>query len=67
MLFWMSYNGLIAAAGSPAMSDAVVEAEDEERLDQELCCFPSEEGLDPEDVVKGKSAGSGHRDVRSAA
>ena len=39
---------------------AVVEAGDDKCLDQELCCFPCEEGLDPVDV-ESKSAGSGHR------
>ncbi|KAK0141269.1 hypothetical protein N1851_021711 [Merluccius polli] len=47
---------------------AVVEAGDEDRLDQELCCFPREEGPDPADVVESKSAGWGHRgDVGCAA
>ena len=40
---------------------AVVEVGDDECLDQELCCFPREEGLNPADVVESKSAGSGHR------
>ena len=31
--------------------DAVVEARDDERLDQELSCFPHEERPDPADVV----------------
>ena len=47
---------------------AVVEAGDDECLDQELRCFPPEEGSDPADVVESKSAGSGHRcDVGCAA
>ena len=33
---------------------------DDERLDQELCCFPRKEGTDPADVVESESAGSGH-------
>ena len=32
----------------------------DERLDQELCCFPREEGPDPADIVESKSAGLGH-------
>ena len=46
---------------------AVVKAGDDECLDQELCCFPHEEGPDPADVVESESAGSGHcSDVGSA-
>ena len=57
----------MAEAGSPARV-AVVEAVDDECLDQELCCFLREEGSDPADVVESKSAGSGHRgDVGYAA
>ena len=40
---------------------AVVEEGDDECLDQELRCFPREEGSDLVDVVESKSAGSGHR------
>ena len=39
---------------------AVVQAEDDQCLDQELCCIFCEERPDPADVVDGKSAGSGH-------
>ena len=47
---------------------AVVEAGDDTCLDQELCCFPQEEGPDPADVVESKSVGSGHcGDVGRAA
>ena len=35
---------------------AVVEAGDDQRLDQELCCVPREEGPGPADVVVNKSA-----------
>ena len=34
---------------------AVVEAGDDECLDQELCCFPCEEGSDQADVVESKT------------
>ena len=33
--------------------------DDDDCLDQELRCFPCEEGSDPADVVESKSAGSG--------
>jgi len=39
----------------------VVEANEEEHLDQDLCCFTCEEGLDPADVVETNSTRSGHR------
>ena len=35
---------------------AVVEAGDDKCLDQELCCFPCEEGSDSVDVVERKYA-----------
>ena len=38
---------------------AVVQAGDDQRLNQELCCAFCEERPDPADVVEGKSAGSG--------
>ena len=39
---------------------AVVQAGDDQRLDQELHCIFCEERPDPADAVEGKSAGSGH-------
>ena len=38
----------------------VVQAGNDQRLDQDLCCIICEERPDPADVVEGKSAGSGH-------
>ena len=38
---------------------AVVEAGDDEHLDQELRCYPLEEGPDPADVVESESVGDG--------
>ena len=39
---------------------AVVQAGDDQSLDQELRCIFCEDRRDPADVVEGKSAGSGH-------
>jgi len=40
---------------------AVVEAGDDERLDQDLCCFTHDEGPDPAYVVESDSTRLGHR------
>ena len=58
-VFWMRCKGEITESSQERV--ALVEAGDDECLDQELRCFPREEGSDPVDVVKSKSAGSGHR------
>lgn len=39
---------------------AVVQAGDDQRLDQELRCVFCEERPDPADIVEGRPAGSGH-------
>jgi len=56
-VFWMRCKGLIVEAGSPARRE-LQEASDDERLDQDLCCFTCEEGPDLVDVVESNS---GHR------
>ena len=46
---------------------AVVEAGDDERLDQGLSCFPREEGPDPADVVESECRIGRLGDVRGTA
>ena len=61
-MFWMRFKGLIAGGRESSQERvAVVEASDDERLDQHLCCFTCEEGPDPVDVVESNSTRSGHR------
>jgi len=67
--FWMRCKGLRAGAGRGRESSqerfAVVEASDDERLDQDLCLFTCE---DPADVGESNSTILGHRsDVDVAA
>jgi len=53
--FWMRCKGLIAEAGSSQERVAVVEASDDEGLDQDLCRFMCEKGLNPANVIESKS------------
>ena len=56
-MFWIHCNGLVAESSQEGVS--VVQAENDQCLDQELHCILCEERPDPADVVEGKSAGSG--------
>uniref|UniRef100_A0A671TL64 S-arrestin n=1 Tax=Sparus aurata TaxID=8175 RepID=A0A671TL64_SPAAU len=55
----VSYKVIVRMIASGQEGIAVVQAGDDQRLDQELCCVLCEERPNP-DVVEGKSAGSGH-------
>ena len=53
-VFWIHCNGLVAESSQEGVS--VVQAENDQCLDQELHCILCEERPDAADVVEGKSA-----------
>jgi len=57
--FWMHCKGLIEA--ECIQERVAVELGDDQCLDQDLCCFMCEEGVDPADVVESNSTRLGHR------